>query len=312
MKKGIIIICVCVGIIGGCGIKKEVTQENVNIQVFENDYPYIMKAYNTEKCDIFLREPGVSYTLVYYGMDTDLINMVSEEEYNQWIATFQSDSNPNGKSWDICLQKDFIQYFSIPKQQIKDKLSLTYTTEQIDAFYSDDPKDMNLAFKNDYAILANGEIYSPIWLATHTKSDYEEAGITVEQLKEYVEKWDGEYLKEYCLPVVYQITVMDKEYDAGIVNCISEEVSNLPLYGIPDSIHNVIGKEQYEEYMQQFLFENNAPERKIYELNIVNILSDFNFDYSTFSDICQGYITYEEYNIIFSRDYEAIDDLFAR
>jgi len=31
----------------------------------------------------------------------------------------------------------------------------------------------------------------------------------------------------------------------------------------------------------------------------------------SFSDICQGYITNEECNIIFSRDYEAIDDLFA-
>lgn len=312
MKKNIFIIIFCVSLIAGCGIQEGSVQEDVTIQVLENDKPYILKSYHIEKGDNSLRELGGSYTPVYYGMDTDFINMVSEEEYNQWIATFQSDLNPNGKSWDTCLQKDFIQYFHIPKQKVEEKLSVTYTQEQIEAFYSDDPKDMNAAFQSNYAIIADGELYSPIWLVTHTRRDYEEAGITVAQLEECVAKWDKEYLKEYCLPVVYQITKMDKKYDAGTIECISEELSNLQLYGIPDTIHDVIEKEVYEKYMQQFIFENIAPEREINELNIINILSEFDFNYSTFADICQGYLSDEECNIIFSRDYEAIDDLFER
>lgn len=283
-----------------------------NIQVYENDSPYTIKAYITEDYCSSIRELGGSYTMVYYGMDTALIKMVSEDEYNQWTATFQSAVNPNGKSWDTCLQKDFIQYFHIPKQQAEKNLSLTYTQEQIDAFYSENPCDINIAFKSDYAILVDGKLYSPIWLATHTKRDYEEAGITVEQLEEYVAKWDKEYMKEYCLPVVYQIKTMDKKYDAGAINCIKAEVSKLSLYGIPDSVHDVIEKEQYEQYMQRFIFNNIAPERKINELNIVNILSEFDFDYNTFSGICRGYISNEECKIIFSRNYEEIDHLFTR
>lgn len=312
MKKNIFIIFFCVSFIAGCGTKEETVQEPVTIQVFENDEPYIIKSYNTEKGDSSLRELGGSYTPVYYGMDTDFINMVSEEEYNQWIATFQSDLNPDGKSWDTCLQKDFIQYFHIPKQKVEEKLGVTYTQEQIEAFYSDDQKDINIAFKSNYAIIADGELYSPVWLATHTKRDYEEAGITAAQLEEYIVKWDKEYLKEYCLPVVYQLTKMDKNYDAGSVECIKEEMDNLSLYGIPDTIHDVLEKEAYEKYMQQFIFEYIAPERELGELNIVNILSEFNFDYNTFSDMCRGYLSDEECTIIFSRDYEAIDDLFER
>ncbi|MCM1466509.1 MAG: hypothetical protein NC086_00025 [Alistipes sp.] len=309
MKKVFLLFFLCFGFLFGCGEKEEPAWENVTIPVSENDGPYKIKAYSEEGCSI-LRELGGSYTFVYYGLDTAFDRMVSKDEYDQWIATFQSEMNPDGKSWDICLQKDFIHYFNIPKQQVEEKLSLTYTQEQIDAFYSDDHKDLNTAFQSDYAIMVNGELYSPIWLATHTKRDYEKAGITVEQLEECIAKCDREYMKEVCLPVAYQITTMDKKYDVETLNCIREEAGRLSLYGIPDAIHDIIEEERYEEYMGRFCFENSAPERKISELNIVNILSEFDLDYSTFSGICHGYVSEEECRVLFSRNYEEIDRLF--
>lgn len=115
MMKKIVIIISCALILSGCADK---SVESVGYMETEHstsmlEMPEIAKV--EEAYSIFDYEENIgganmidfggNYELIYYGMDTALCNLVSEEEYQKWIDSFSEEN----KSWDICLQADFIE-----------------------------------------------------------------------------------------------------------------------------------------------------------------------------------------------------------
>ena len=118
-------------------------------------------------------------------------------EIKQWLITergFSETLNSVGadKS-DILL--GIIEYFNIPKEKFPvDKF---LTQERVDALYSKDRSKIKEAFVSPYAIFKNGEIYTPEWLDTHTLEEFNEVGITLEDIVNKIENdwciFDYEY-----------------------------------------------------------------------------------------------------------------------
>ena len=67
----------------------------------------------------------------------------------------------------------------------------------VDALYSNDETRIKEAFVSPYAIFKNGEIYTPEWLDTHTLEEFNEVGITLEDIVNKIENdwfiFDYEY-----------------------------------------------------------------------------------------------------------------------
>lgn len=317
MKK-IVIIISCALILSGCADKSVASTGYMEIE-HSTDMPEMPEVAKVEEAySIFnyeenigganLSDFGGNYELIYYGMDTALCNLVSEEEYQKWIDSFSEEN----KSWDICLQADFIEFFHLDRETVDKVLGITYSEEQIDAFFSNEQDKIDEAFVNPYAVLINKKIYSPEWFATHTWSDYIEAGITESMLLECLSKWDDEFLIAPALQVAYQMKQQNFNIDLENYDSIIKYIDNLELYGIPDSIHRIVSDEEYEKYVSLFVNENVSPERSLSQFNIVNFVTDFEIGYMEFLEMTDSIFTDVEQQTIFSRNYEQIDKLFER
>lgn len=221
------------------------------------------------------REFCSKYCLKFYGVDTFLAQMVDDGSITEWADQFASESNPNGLSMSECNVKNFVDYFKIPKEDfIEENQGITYSEEQIEAIYSGDSVKIANAFANEYALVINGNIFTPDWLATHTVSDYEKNGITYELLSEYIQKIDIPELDFACIPISLTTKKMNPDFDLSSIQQLKKISYDPILYVIPDEIHDLLSDTEYEEWAGQFNIEGNKTSRSLSEFNIINITSE--------------------------------------
>lgn len=310
MKRILLILAIGILMLSACNDNKKVSSETQDSHVVVNeiDKPYKIIAYEENIGGSNMIDFGGDYQLIYYGMDTALCNLVSESQYQEWIKSFDSGS----KDWNICVQADFISFFGLNEEQVREAIGMSYSEEQIRALVSNDSRKIDEAFINPYAVYSDGKIYSPEWFAVHTWSDYLKAGISQDVLLDYISKWDEELLIIPILQTTYQLKQHNVNVNLDDYNSISGYVNNIQLYGIPDSLRNTLTDSEYENYVKQFTGENVSADRPLSEFNIVNFLTDYKIEYADFVNLTKDVFTTEEQRVIFSRNYDMIDKLFER
>ena len=128
------------------------------------------------------------YELSFYGISAGFQDLVGVEAFEKWVSETY---DPNDHHEFTIL--NFIQYFNISKETFISTDSkydhASYTTEQVEALYANDKKLLAENFVNRYAILVDDEIYTPIWVATHTLDELKAAGITESILEAKCSEW---------------------------------------------------------------------------------------------------------------------------
>ena len=130
-----------------------------------------------------------AYLPGYGGVGGHFISLVDENEYNDWLNSFDC-VNPQGtRDGDEYNIYTFIKEFNISKEDfIKANESFVYTDEEIDLLFNSDEEYVLDRIVNPYAVRIGHKIYTPFWLATHTADDYRAEGITPEMLSEKADK----------------------------------------------------------------------------------------------------------------------------
>ncbi|SCY37415.1 hypothetical protein [Alkaliphilus peptidifermentans] len=188
-KKSFIIILIIFSLVSLCGcqissndvaLEDEITAPLLNEENYVFNYDAIGGGTEVE-----IRTP---YDMIYYGIPTYLRNIVGDDKVDEWLAQFESVTNPKGRDkWEVTIV-NAVKELNVSKEAFKEANVSTYSKEQIEAIYSGDRKLINRSFVNEYALLINDKIYTSSWLAAHTVEDYKKEGITEDILNEYLNK----------------------------------------------------------------------------------------------------------------------------
>lgn len=137
------------------------------------------------------------------GVDKSLVDYVDERTpgaSDEWFSQFPH-VNPAGMR-DLCDCSSivFIQEMGLTREEVEQINAkaryLLFTTKEIDAIFSGDEKQLNEVFASPQAVLADGYLYSPEWVATHTPEDYRTVGITRAMLEEKLPMWEATFSGE--------------------------------------------------------------------------------------------------------------------
>ena len=138
--------------------------------------------------DWYTEEYGVAYHTIPLN-DLEKNGALIYSEYKQWRIT------EHGYSEKFDILPALIKDFNIPKEKFP--VNTWFSQEMVDALYSNDETRIKEAFVSPYAIFKNGEIYTPEWLDTHTLEEFNEVGITLEDIVNKIENdwciFDYEY-----------------------------------------------------------------------------------------------------------------------
>ena len=164
-------------------------------------------------------------------IDMMFVNMVGAEAFEDW-ANRTSSSNGGLTAVDEAANLySFIKYFEIPEDTARETLHTLQlgldddlTDEEIELILSDDAEAIAEHFAAETAIRKGKNLYSMFWIYVHPISDYEEEGITPEDIelkvpyfaevgltdeaREMLEK----KLSEYIVPTGDGTTYMYKDY----------------------------------------------------------------------------------------------------
>ncbi len=144
-------------------------------------------------------ELAAPYRLEYYGIPEFAYDLVNSDELVKWMDGFvledEESISRDSREYNVI---NFVRELKIAKQDfIRANNNLIYTSEEIEAIYSADPKQVIEVFGNPYNLIVGGNVYSIKWLASEIAEKYKEAGITKDVLKAFLDKInDKPVLKE--------------------------------------------------------------------------------------------------------------------
>lgn len=184
-----------------------ITGEVLRIRCDENFYlgSTAETSYNKKlKSMLEMLDVDAKYDVGFYGIDPNFVGIPGREAYEEWL--YQNGYYEGKVNLDEVNLLKFIQYFDISKERFTvAAVSPPYrlgdghyfTTEKIDALYSDDKNLLAETFMAPEAINVNGEIYTPYWIASHSIEEIKAAGITEEMLQSKYDEWiDTERFQE--------------------------------------------------------------------------------------------------------------------
>ena len=138
-------------------------------------------------------------------MDGSLIDYIGGQEFNDWWET-----NKERTLSILDLVKDFSiskeDFIAVTRPKMDESMlaqvqSMGYTEEswydenvysleEIEAIYSNIPKEINRIFCSPIAVFneADGQIYTLEWLATHTAEDYLDAKLSLVQIEDVLQR----------------------------------------------------------------------------------------------------------------------------
>lgn len=147
------------------------------------------------------------YIFEFYGMLDFVSELVDRDALSSWMKQFESGER---SLWELTLFTA-VNELGISKEsllQANEQSGKLFTDEQIASLYLNDIRKVNECFVNPYALLHDGEIYTPDWLATHTAEDYKRIGITADELKEYLNKINVYELNFAYVPIATNMNSM--------------------------------------------------------------------------------------------------------
>lgn len=259
------------------------------------------------------------YEYTFYGLNTFVIKLLSEKQFQIWENSFGDRFKPKRTPWEYTTY-NFIHEMNIPKEEfIKANNGYSYTDEEIEALYSKDQKLLNKIFVNEYALLIDDEIYTADWLATRTIRDYKKIDITDQTLNSYLNKIDIIELKDEYVTIQ---GVLQKAQKAGLLQdkqLLARPKSKLDMlsayqplfYGVDDFLYEIVDEKKLEEWKNQFLLEYGSS-RDIRECNVYNAVYELEIPKESFIKANQGLVyTEEQIEAIYSGDVQKVNEIFV-
>ena len=137
------------------------------------------------------------------GVDKSLVDYVDEKTpgaSDEWFSQFPHVDPEGTREVRDCNSIVFIQEMGLTREEVEkingQAQGLLFTTKELDAIFSGDEKQLNVVFASPLAILVDGYLYSPEWVATHTPEDYRTVGITRAMLEEKLPLWESTFSGE--------------------------------------------------------------------------------------------------------------------
>ncbi len=158
--------------------------------------------------DLRATEFRTRYVFEFYGIHDFVWALVDEKALSDWMVQFE---NGERSLWELTLYNEVAE-LGIEKEALakaNEDAGKLFSDEQIASLYSGNIKSVNECFANPYALLHDGEIYTPDWLAAHTRDNYIEKGITEEILREYLNRINIEELDFLYTAILENVNEMD-------------------------------------------------------------------------------------------------------
>lgn len=100
------------------------------------------------------------------------------------------------------------------------------TQEEVDLIFSSDKELRDEKCRSRYTAFANGKIYTPHWICSHTAEDYIAAGLTKQQLIETISTWN-----HVGTPIVVEDdgeVWSDRERFMTVIDFVKSEIDKMP------------------------------------------------------------------------------------
>ncbi len=189
------------------------------------------------------------YIFEFYGLIDFVAELVDPTVLSNWMEQFESGER---SLWELTLYTA-VSEMGISKESLLEanaQSGMLFSNKQIESLYSEDIKQVNECFANPYALLHNGEIYTADWLATHTTDDYKKAGLTADELKEYLNKINIYELNFAYIPIAINANAMN-----GFDEKITTADVRIGTYIISANGSNV--KVKCQEYGREYIVKLN-------------------------------------------------------
>ena len=248
------------------------------------------------------------YMFEFYGMPAQVSDLVEDRDaYEEWMNSFNSG---NRSKWEMTILSA-VQELNVPMDALlkyNSETGYVYTDEQIRALYSGDIKEVNRCFAKRYSLVVDGEIYSLEWLATHSASDYKKHGIEYEDLiaDDYLLRINKSEFAFACVPIVMNAKVLNPDFNLSGFVPLRELEFKPSFYVIPEELRKMVTDEEYEEWANEFLVEDNYGARDFSEFNVINFIVDNKLDLNK----VQKFIPEKSLTALRSKNKEALLDSY--
>ena len=169
------------------------------------------------------------YAFRFGNIESTISNLVDREKSNEWIDNCFAEAIANPEAPEKTLL-DYIKYFDIPKEKLKEAVSSTNLPEgwiispsDVDVIYSGDDYLIKQTFVNEYALFYNGKIYSAEWLYEHSPTDYINEGLPLNEVTVCLEKMEDFSLTEEAIAALEaKAKMLEKEYSEAEITVSPE------------------------------------------------------------------------------------------
>ncbi len=254
----------------------------------------------------------LKYNFEFYGLSYSLFESVGEEKIDEWIAQFEPSKGGTRNSSEAHIL-NAIKELGLSKEEfIKANNPPIYSLREIDALYSGDEKLINNYFVNASALLFNDEIYTPSWLALHSASDYEKAGLTVDLLEDYLAGMEPIQLAVEYLAIKSTLVKAGKLSDKAPSEPEYYAPYKLKFYGIDDFIYKLVDEAKLDKWREQFMLESVGRDRRdASEANIFNLVKELAIPREAFEKANNAIYTKQEVDAIYSGSLKQVNLIFA-
>ena len=182
------------------------------------------------------------YAFRFGNIESTISNLVDREKSNEWIDNCFAEAIANPEAPEKTLL-DYIKYFDIPKEKLKEAVSSTNLPEgwiispsDVDVIYSGDDYLINQTFVNEYALFYNGKIYSAEWLYEHSPTDYINEGLPLNEVTVCLEKMEDFSLTEEAIAALEaKAKMLEKEYSEAEITVSPEEPETISITEAPET-----------------------------------------------------------------------------
>ena len=139
-----------------------------------------------------------SFGIGYFAIPPLFVQHVGLDAFAEWVSSQNEYNffNNDGVRLDFSFAK-FLDDFGISKEGFRQICPITnendgiwgISDEMMEAYYSESAEFIYGIFPNQYALLNDGKVYTPAWLATHTYTEYMDEGLSIDKILSTLEYW---------------------------------------------------------------------------------------------------------------------------
>lgn len=182
------------------------------------------------------------YAFRFGNIESTISNLVDYEKSKEWINNCFTEAIANPEAPEKTLL-DYIKYFDIPKEKLKEAVSSANLPEgwiispsDVDVIYSGDDDLIKQTFVNEYALFYDGKIYSAEWLYEHSPADYLNEGLPLNEVAARLEKMEDFSLTEEAIAALEtKAKMLEKKYSEAEITVSPAEPETVSMTEAPET-----------------------------------------------------------------------------